>query len=308
MNPYDKNAIEVALSLREYYGGQAIILSMGPEENKKSIIGGISMGADSGILLSSKSFAGSDTLATSYILSQAIKKIGGVDLVLFGKQTIDSDTGQVGPITAEFLGLPQITNVIDIEAKHKALVVSRAFDSSISLLEVYLPAVITVTDAINIPCIPNIYSISFASKSEIIVWNESDIEADTDRIGIVGSPTVVRRILEPKKKKKEKKKKKNKIAFEVANKINAQVGVTRPLTELDIFSIENQIRQSGHTVKPNVIINLGIQGASQYTTGMDKADLIISVNSDRNALIFDISDYTYVGDVKEFLTELNLQI
>ncbi len=306
MNPYDKNAIEVALSLREYYGGQAIILSMGPEENKKSIIGGISMGADSGILLSSKSFAGSDTLATSYILSQAIKKIGGVDLVLFGKQTIDSDTGQVGPITAEFLGLPQITNVIDIEAKHKALVVSRAFDSSISLLEVYLPAVITVTDAINIPCIPNIYSISFASKSEIIVWNESDIEADTDRIGIVGSPTVVRRILEPKKKKKEKKK--NKIAFEVANKINAQVGVTRPLTELDIFSIENQIRQSGHTVKPNVIINLGIQGASQYTTGMDKADLIISVNSDRNALIFDISDYTYVGDVKEFLTELNLQI
>ena len=84
--------------------------------------------------------------------------------------------------------------------------------------------------------------------------------------------------------------------------------MTRPLTELDIFSIENQIRQSGHTVKPNVIINLGIQGASQYTTGMDKADLIISVNSDRNALIFDISDYTYVGDVKEFLTELNLQI
>ena len=148
----------------------------------------------------------------------------------------------------------------------------------------------------------NIYSISFASKSEIIVWNESDIEADTDRIGIVGSPTVVRRILEPKKKEK------NKIAFEVANKINAQVGVTRPLTELDIFSIENQIGQSGHTVKPNVIINLGIQGASQYTTGMDKADLIISVNSDRNAPIFDISDYAYVGDVKEFLTELNLQI
>lgn len=165
----------------------------------------------------------------------------------------------------------------------------------------YLPAVITVTDAINIPRVPNIYSISFASKSEIIVWNESDIEADTDRIGIVGSPTVVRRILEPKKKEK------NKIAFEVANKINAQVGVTRPLTELDIFSIENQIGQSGHTVKPNVIINLGM-GASQYTTGMDKADLIISVNSDRNAPIFDISDYAYVGDVKEFLTELNLQI
>ena len=69
----------------------------------------------------------------------------------------------------------------------------------------YLPAVITVTDAINIPRVPNIYSISFASKSEIIVWNESDIEADTDRIGIVGSPTVVRRILEPKKKEKKKR-------------------------------------------------------------------------------------------------------
>ncbi|PIA85905.1 Acryloyl-CoA reductase electron transfer subunit gamma [Streptococcus parauberis] len=160
------------------------------------------MGADYGILLNSKSFAGSDTLATSYILSQAIKKIGGVDLVLFGKQTIDSDTGQVGPITAEFLDLPQITNVMDIEAKHKALVVSRAFDSSISLLEVSLPAVITVTDEINIPRVPTIYSISVASKSEIIVWNESDIEADTNRIGVVGSPTVVRRILEPKKKEK----------------------------------------------------------------------------------------------------------
>ncbi|MFZ1759085.1 MAG: hypothetical protein WAX08_06990 [Streptococcus suis] len=128
--------------------------------------------------------------------------MGGVDLVLFGKQTIDSDTGQVGPITAEFLDLPQITNVIDIEAKHKTLVVSRAFDSSISLIEVSLPAVITVTDDINIPRVPTIYSISFASKSEIIVWNESDIEADMYRIGIVESPTVVRRILEPKKKEK----------------------------------------------------------------------------------------------------------
>ena len=87
----------------------------------KPFIGGISMGADFRILLSSKSFAGSDTLATSYILSQTIKKIGGVVLVLFGKQTLDSDTGQVGPITAEFLGLPQITNVIDIESKRKAL-------------------------------------------------------------------------------------------------------------------------------------------------------------------------------------------
>lgn len=224
MNTYDKNAIEVALSLREYYGGQVIILSMGPEENKKSIIEGISMGVDYGILLSSKSFAGSDTLATSYILSQAIKKIGGVDLVLFGKQTIDSDTGQVGPITAEFLDLPQITNIIDIIGLGRG-----------------------------------------ASDTETI-----------------------------------------KIAFEVPNKINAQVGVTRPLTELDIFSIQNQIGQSGHTVKPIVIINLGIQGANQFTTGMDKADLIISINSDRNAPIFDISDYAYAGDVKEFLTELHL--
>ncbi|MFZ2532139.1 MAG: FAD-binding protein [Streptococcus suis] len=150
--------------------------------------------------------------------------MGGVDLVLFGKQTIDSDTGQVGPITAEFLDLPQITNVIDIIGLGRGV-------------------------------------------------------TDTETI---------------------------KIAFEVPNKINAQVGVTRPLTELDIFSIQNQIGQSGHTVKPKVIINLGIQGASQFTTGMDKADLIISINSDRNAPIFDISDYAYAGDVKEFLTELHL--
>ena len=108
MNPVDKVAVEVALQLREKHGGSITVISMGPNENKKSIREALAMGADSGILLSSRAFAGSDTLATGYVLAKAIEKLGQVELVLFGKQSVDADTGQVGPITAELLDYPQM--------------------------------------------------------------------------------------------------------------------------------------------------------------------------------------------------------
>src|SRR5690554_3905145 len=108
MNPFDKNAIEAALKLKQRYGAKITLLSMGPKNFEITLRQGLAMGADDAVLLSSKVFGGADTLATGYVLSQAIKLLGDVHLVFFGRQSIDADTGQVGPIVAEFLNWPQI--------------------------------------------------------------------------------------------------------------------------------------------------------------------------------------------------------
>lgn len=97
-------------------------------------------------------------------------------------------------------------------------------------------------------------------------------------------------------------------ASEVADKLGAKIGVTRPLTEMDNFTVEDQIGQSGYTVKPEFILNLGIQGATQYVSGIEQSKMIISINNDKNAPIFAISDYGYVGDANEFIKELNAQL
>lgn len=122
---------------------------------------------------------------------------------MFGKQSIDSDTGQVGPITAEFLNLPQITNAIDISADEQSIIVNQVSNGYIIKFEVTAPTVISVTEKVNSPRLPTIYSINKSSKAKILVWNEEDILADPNRIGIKGSPTIVRKIIEPKKMAKK---------------------------------------------------------------------------------------------------------
>lgn len=124
MNPYDLFALETALRIRAEKGGTIKVISMGPPQASEVIKEAYMMGADEGTLLSDRKFAGADVLATSYTISQGIRKMGHVDLILCGKQTTDGDTAQVGPEMAEYLGMPHIANVLSIEeVKDKSIVV-----------------------------------------------------------------------------------------------------------------------------------------------------------------------------------------
>ncbi|WP_225364125.1 electron transfer flavoprotein subunit beta/FixA family protein [Lentilactobacillus parakefiri] len=124
-NPFDKNAIEAALQLRDQAGGEVILLTMGPDSYTTSLRDGMAMGADRAVLVSSREFGGADTLATGYTLAKAIEAIGNVDLILFGSQSVDADTGQVGPIVAEFLKLPQVTFAETLELSSETTIVAK---------------------------------------------------------------------------------------------------------------------------------------------------------------------------------------
>lgn len=204
MNPFDKNAIEEALKLRDRFGGKVTLLSMGPENFELTLRQGLAMGADDAILLSSKEFAGADTLATGYVLSQAIKKLGTVDIILFGRQSIDADTGQVGPIVAEFLDLPQVTYVNKVKTiSRNSLEATRLLENLEQDILIKLPAVLTVRSELNEPRYPTPRNIQLSYQKEIKVWNEFDFELDKDRIGIKGSSTIVRKVWTPTKSNKQ---------------------------------------------------------------------------------------------------------
>ena len=149
VNPFDTYAQEVGVRLKEKLGGKVIVISMGPEQAKEAIKTCLSVGADAGYLISSRKFGGSDTLATSYILSEAIKAVEEkeglkFDLILCGKQAVDGDTAQVGPEIAEHLGLPQITYALDIIEKDGDIQVKRECDEGYDMISTQLPAVVTV--------------------------------------------------------------------------------------------------------------------------------------------------------------------
>jgi len=144
-NPEDKVALELALQTRDKFGGEVIALTMGPPKASELLRECLYMGADRGILISDRKFAGADTLATSYVLSEAIKKVGTFDMIFAGRQAIDGDTAQVGPQTAEKLELPQITYTEKIEdLEKKKIKIRRKIDGGHEILECPLPVLITV--------------------------------------------------------------------------------------------------------------------------------------------------------------------
>ncbi len=199
VNPFDMYAIEEALRLRDRVGGTVTALTMGPPQAESALREAISMGVNDGILLSDRAFAGSDTWATSYTLSQAIRKIGAVDLILCGKQASDGDTAQVGPGVATHLDLPQITYVRKIdELKVGRIVAERMLEEGYEQIEAGLPCVLTVVKEIAEPRLPSLKGKLNARKAELTVWKAADIEADPDRCGLTGSPTKVIRVFTPK--------------------------------------------------------------------------------------------------------------
>jgi electron transfer flavoprotein beta subunit len=198
INPFDMYAIEEGIRLKEQLGGTVTILTMGPPQAEVALREAVSMGADHAVLVSDRSFAGSDTLATSYTLSMAIQKIGSVDLVICGKQAIDGDTAQVGPGIAEKLqwGFAAYVKKIE-EIKEGTIRLERLMDDGYDILEVKLPVVMTVVKEINQPRLPSLKGKMRAKKMEIPVWSADDIGADPERIGLKGSPTKVWKIFTP---------------------------------------------------------------------------------------------------------------
>ena len=205
INPFDENAVEAALKIRDASGGKVTVITMGPPQATEALKTAIAMGADEAILISDRAFAGADTWATSYTLSQAIKKIGTYDLVLFGKQAIDGDTAQVGPGVAEFLDIPQITFAIKIDvvetdcnpSLQPRLRVKRQLEETSEIVESNFPVAVTVIKQINEPRMPSLKGQMRAKKMVIPSWSANDIAAEEKNTGLNGSPTQVVRIFTP---------------------------------------------------------------------------------------------------------------
>jgi electron transfer flavoprotein beta subunit len=202
INPFDMYAIEEGLRLREKHGGKVTVLTMGPPQAETALREALSMGADEGILVSDRAFAGSDTWATSYTLAQSLRKIGAFDLILCGKQAADGDTAQVGPGMATHLDLPQITYVRKIERVEGGRVVAeRLMENGYEVIEAPLPCLLTVVKEINEPRLPSLKGKMTAKKAVITKWNAADIGTEKSKTGLEGSPTKVMRIFTPEARK-----------------------------------------------------------------------------------------------------------
>ena len=225
-NPEDLNALEMALQVRERYGGQVTVVTMGPPQAAEVLREALYRGADRVLLLTDRKFAGADTLATSYALHCAVRKLGQFDLVFCGRQAIDGDTAQVGPQVAEKLGMPQITYAASIvELSGDRIVAQRALDAGTEMVACTLPCLLTVVSSANQPrpasarrrmeyklaATPLEYAARLkqwpefeteaafdaylaAHQLKIPVWSAADIEVDETRVGLAGSPTQVHKI------------------------------------------------------------------------------------------------------------------
>ena len=218
-NPEDLNALEQALGIKDQYPGSKItVLTMGPARAAEILREGLFRGADDGVLLTDRAFAGADTLATSYALSMAVRKIGDFDIIVSGRQAIDGDTAQVGPQVAEKLGVPQITYAEAIESIDKKKIrVKRRLENGVEVVEAPLPLVITVNGSAR-TCRPrnakylqkykhartvterqseNIDYIDIYDSRpylNLVEWSVADVNADPVQCGLSGSPTKVKKI------------------------------------------------------------------------------------------------------------------
>lgn len=199
MNPYDLYALETAIRLKEKLGGTIKVITMGPPQAKEVIMEAYAMGADEGTIISDRKFAGADVLATSYTISQGVRKLGDFDIILCGKQTTDGDTAQVGPEMAEYLNIPHISNVRSIkETKDNALVVEMDMPNTIEVAEIKFPCLITVEKDINQPRLPSFRKKVATKNKEIRMISLNEFEdKDEMKYGLNGSPTQVERIFPP---------------------------------------------------------------------------------------------------------------
>lgn len=201
MNPYDLYGLEVAMTLAETYGGEVKTITMGPPPAKAVIVESICMGAAGGTVLSDRKFAGADVLATAYTISQGIRRSGEFDLIICGKQTTDGDTAQVGAEVAEYLGIPNVSNVLSVdEVRDGKIFVTASLDDKVVKQSIALPCLISVDGDINTPRLPS-YKIKQTVTDDMVKFiSFADFEdQDENHYGLNGSATQVERIFPPEK-------------------------------------------------------------------------------------------------------------
>lgn len=200
MNPDDKHALEEALVLKGETGATVTVITMGPPQAKTILLEGLGMGADKAILVTDRLFAGADTLATSYTLKSAIEKAGGADIIFAGREAIDGDTAQVGPQIAEQLDIPQVTYVKEVALKGDTLKIKRALEDGYLDIEVKTPVLLTAIKELNKPRYPHVGQLFDAFNEdgkEMIQWGAADLNVETERLGLKGSPTQVFKSFSP---------------------------------------------------------------------------------------------------------------
>jgi electron transfer flavoprotein beta subunit len=205
INPYDLYALEEALRLRDTFGGEVTVLTMGPPSAEDSLRKALTFGADRAILLTDRFFAGADTLATTYALATAIRKIattyGAPDIVFTGKQTIDGDTAQVGPGIAKRLGLLQLSyvaRIVSLGPTTRGIEVERRAEGGMQILRGRLPCLVTMLEATNEIRRGSLADALRAARSTIVKWNAQEVGVeDMSKCGLRGSPTIVKRVFAP---------------------------------------------------------------------------------------------------------------
>ncbi len=195
INPPDLNALEMALQLKDLHGGEVVVVTMGPPVFVPSLEHAIGMGCDSGILLTDRKLAASDTVPTALALSETIHKIGGYDLIFCGEETTDSSTGHVGPGIAGHLDIPQITYVSEATVANGKVRGKRFVEDGFEVWECPMPTLITVSFGCNRPRLPTLTGKIRAKRpGSILQWSADDVGLKPEEIGLKGSPTVVSKV------------------------------------------------------------------------------------------------------------------
>ena len=203
LGPLDKRALEEGLRIKEKHGGKVAAMAMAPPSAKDNLIEALAMGADEGYLLSDRGFAGSDTWATSIVLARGIRKLGNFDLVLCGSYSLDGSTGHVGAQLAEFLGIPNISQVVMVESIAGGMLRTKSItESGYRILETPLPCLITVTREINIPRFTSLFGVIEAESKPLITWAAGDLRISPEDVGFNGSPTQTGDIFLPEMKRR----------------------------------------------------------------------------------------------------------
>ena len=197
ISPFDEQAVEAALRLKDAHGGKVTVLSLGAPSAQKVLKHALSMGADEAFLLNDTLFDDSDSTSTAYALSQAIKKVGEFDLIFCGRQAGDFDAGQVGSGIAEFLGIPSVTVAKKVEANDSKAKVERALPDGYEMVEVSLPALITVSNELGEPRYATLKGIMAAAKKTVTVWSAEEIGAESSKVGAAGARTKMLKLLIP---------------------------------------------------------------------------------------------------------------
>ncbi len=200
LNPFDAYAIEEAVRWKEALGGTVTVLSMGIPSTERLLRDAMARGADEGVLLTGRAFAGADTLATSYTLAAGIRRLGDFSPILCGRMAVDGDTAQIGPELAEQLGIPHVTEVSRIlSVQDRQAVVEKEAEGARFQLAVELPALLTVTREINQPRLPSLAGIRRGEAGTVRVWGVRELCVSPERTGLAGSPTQVVETCVPKR-------------------------------------------------------------------------------------------------------------